>query len=127
MRAIANPNIEQPNAVLQHSKVALNCRAKRQGSFSEVLPIMVSPDQKARRIYRRMAMLNPNEMEVHVQERKRDLLRAAQLHDLYLRAEKERPQFGNRLMSMLGDLMISSGERLKARSSVTSFAEAQHS
>lgn len=77
-----------------------------------------------------MTMLNPNEQEAIFQERKLDLLRAAKLHELYLRAEKERPQFGDRLMSMLGDLMISSGERLKARSSASSvatFAEAQHS
>jgi hypothetical protein len=74
-----------------------------------------------------MAMLNPNEQEAIFQERKLDLLRAAKLHELYLSADKERPQFGDRLMSMLGDLMISGGERLKARSSAPTFAEAQHS
>lgn len=72
-------------------------------------------------------MLNPNEQEAIFQDRKRDLLRAAKLHELYLRAEAERPQFGDRLMTLLGDLMISSGERLKARSSAPAFAKVQHS
>ena len=65
-------------------------------------------------------MLNPNEQEAVFQDRKLELLRAAKLHELYLRADMERPQFGDRLMSMLGELMISSGERLKARSSASS-------
>lgn len=72
-------------------------------------------------------MLNPNEQEAVFQQRKLDLIRAARLHELRLRADMERPQFGERLMTLLGDLMISSGERLKARSSAApTFAEVQY-
>ncbi len=71
-------------------------------------------------------MLNPNEQEAIFQERKQQLLQAAKLHELYLRADLERPQFGDRLISVLGDLMISSGEKLKARSATPQLAEAQH-
>ena len=69
-------------------------------------------------------MWNPNEQEAVFQQRKLDLIRAARLHELQLRAVKEHPQFGERLMTLLGDLMISSGERLKARSAAPTFAEA---
>ncbi|HVU12170.1 MAG TPA: hypothetical protein VHD90_12875 [Phototrophicaceae bacterium] len=46
-------------------------------------------------------------------ERRRDLLRAARMHQLYREADENRAQLGDRLMTLIGDLMISGGTRLK--------------
>ena len=61
-------------------------------------------------------MLDPNYQRVVMEENKLKLLRAARLHQLYEQADAERGQFGERLMTLLGDLMISGGQKLKARS-----------
>lgn len=65
-------------------------------------------------------MLSPSQQMAILQEHKRDLLRQARLHRLLSQAEHERPLLGERLMALLGDLMISSGQRLKGRSNVRS-------
>jgi hypothetical protein len=44
------------------------------------------------------------------------LLREAKMQQLYTKADQERSQFGERLMGLVGDLMISGGQKLKARS-----------
>ena len=62
-------------------------------------------------------MLNPNEELAMMEERKRQLLQSARMHQLYQQADDEREQFADRLMTLLGDLMISGGQKLKARSS----------
>ncbi len=53
-----------------------------------------------------------DEMELQA-ERRRDLLRAARMHQLYRQADDDRAQLGERLMTLLGDLMISGGTKLK--------------
>ena len=58
-------------------------------------------------------MLNPNEEMAIMAERKRELLRLARLHQLYQQADEDRAQLGQRLMSLVGDLMISGGTKLK--------------
>lgn len=63
-----------------------------------------------------MMMLDPNHERAVMQENREKLLRAARLHQLYAQADEERPQFGERLMALVGDLMISGGQKLKARS-----------
>jgi len=65
-------------------------------------------------------MLNPNEERVLMEERKRQLLQSAKMHELYQKADDERDQLGDRFMTLIGDLMISGGQKLKARSSNTS-------
>jgi hypothetical protein len=50
------------------------------------------------------------------QERRAQLLREARMQQLYSKADQERSQFGERLMGLVGDLMISGGQKLKARS-----------
>ncbi len=64
-------------------------------------------------------MLNPTIVEdlALMEERKRDLLRSARMHELYRKADDERDQAGDRFMTLIGDLMISGGQKLKARSS----------
>jgi hypothetical protein len=64
-----------------------------------------------------MMMLDPNHQQVVMEENRQKLLRAARLHQLYSQADAERAQFGERLMTLVGDLMISGGQKLKARSS----------
>ncbi len=61
-------------------------------------------------------MFNPNEEMAIMAERKRQLLKAARMHQLYNQADEERAQFGERLMALVGDLMSSGGQKLKARS-----------
>lgn len=60
-------------------------------------------------------MINPIQQQAIMQDRKRQLLRAARMHQLYRQANDERVQVGERLMNLLGDLMIAGGEKLKAR------------
>jgi len=50
-----------------------------------------------------------------MQENREKLLRAARLHQLYTQVDDERAQFGERLMALVADLMISGGQKLKAR------------
>jgi hypothetical protein len=50
------------------------------------------------------------------QERRAQLLREARMQQLWNKADEEREQLGERLMGLVGDLMISSGQKLKARS-----------
>jgi hypothetical protein len=71
-------------------------------------------------------MLNPIEEFAQMEERKRDLLRSARMHELYRKADEEQAQVGERLMTLIGDLMISGGQKLKARSGVRYTVEAQH-
>lgn len=71
-------------------------------------------------------MYNPaNEIAV-MQERKQRLLRAARTHQLLRQADWDRARFGERIMALLGDLMISGGRKLKARSGVRYTVETQH-
>jgi hypothetical protein len=49
-------------------------------------------------------------------ERRQKLLREAKMQQLWNKVDEERPQFGERLMALVGDLMISGGQKLKERS-----------
>jgi hypothetical protein len=49
-----------------------------------------------------------------MEQRKRELLRQARIQQLFQQVERE--PVGERLLNLLGDLMISGGRRLKARS-----------
>ena len=62
-------------------------------------------------------------------ERRERLLREAKMQKLWNDADLERPQFGERLMALVGDLMISGGQKLKERSGTATqyTVEAQHS
>jgi Na+-transporting NADH:ubiquinone oxidoreductase subunit NqrC len=60
-------------------------------------------------------MLSPIQQQAIMQDRKRQLLQAARVHQLYRQADQERTQIGERLMNLIGDLMIAGGEKLKAR------------
>jgi len=71
-------------------------------------------------------MYNPAQEIVIMQERKRQLLRAARMHQLFRQAEQDRARFGERMMALLGDLMISGGRKLKARSGVRYSVETQN-
>jgi len=64
-------------------------------------------------------MLNPIEQLAHMEERKQDLIRTARIHELYQQADEDRAQIGDRFMTLVGDLIISGGQKLKARSSST--------
>jgi len=70
-------------------------------------------------------MLSPIEELAQMEERKRDLLRTARLNELYRQADEKRPQIGDRFMTLVGDLMITSGQKLKARSSSASSTSPQ--
>lgn len=61
-------------------------------------------------------MLNPNDVNVAMEERKRQLLHDARLNQLMRQADDDREHTGERLMRLLGDLMIEGGTKLKARS-----------
>ena len=61
--------------------------------------------------------LSPNEELAMMEERKRQLLQTARLHQLYQKAEDEREQLGDRFITLIGDLMISGGQKLKSRTS----------
>ena len=69
-------------------------------------------------------MLSPNQEMALMADRKRELLQKARLHQLYQQAEQDRAQLGDRLMTLIGDLMISGGTKLKEHSSVHYAAEA---
>ncbi|MEP7291681.1 MAG: hypothetical protein ABI835_07845 [Chloroflexota bacterium] len=71
-------------------------------------------------------MLSPNQELAMFQERKRQLIHSARMNQLLRQAEEDRPQFGERLMTLVADLMISSGEKLKARSTPRYTVSAQN-
>ncbi len=60
-------------------------------------------------------MLNQTDSLAYVQDQKRKLLREAKLHQLARQAEHDRAHAGDRLMRLLGDLMIVGGMKLKTR------------
>lgn len=60
-------------------------------------------------------MLSPNQEQALMQDRKRELLQAARIHQLYYQAEREQAQLGERLLALLGDLLIAGGQKLKTR------------
>ena len=62
-------------------------------------------------------MLKPEQEILLLEERKRELMRAAKLHQLYREAQDNHPRMSDRLMRLIGDLMITSGTKLKARTS----------
>ena len=64
-------------------------------------------------------MFTPNEELAMMQERKRELLHSARMHQLYQQAEDDHAQLGERFMTLIGDLMISGGQKLKSRSSTS--------
>ena len=63
-------------------------------------------------------MFSPNQEMALLAERKRELLQQARLNELYRKADEDRAQLGDRLMTLVGDLMISGGTKLKERASV---------
>ncbi|MCC6802000.1 MAG: hypothetical protein IT319_03870 [Anaerolineae bacterium] len=71
-------------------------------------------------------MYNPAQEIAVMQERRQRLLRAARMHQLFRQADGDRVHFGERVMALLGDLMISTGRKLKARSDVRYTVETQH-
>lgn len=64
-------------------------------------------------------MFNSDQEIQYAEERRRDLLRQARIHQLYRQSNQDRAHFGARMMVLLGDLMISGGYKLKARSGAT--------
>ena len=62
-------------------------------------------------------MFSPNQELAMMEERKRELLRSARMHQLYQQAEEDHAQLSDRFMTLIGDLMISGGQKLKSRSS----------
>lgn len=60
-------------------------------------------------------MLHSDRDILLMEQRKRDLLRQARLQQLYHATDATRAQMTTRLRHLLGDLMISGGERLKGR------------
>ncbi len=72
-----------------------------------------------------MIPMNVNQERALMEENRRRLMRSLKMHQLYLQADAERPQFGERLLALLGDLMIAGGEKLKSRHSVSYTMEPQ--
>lgn len=66
-----------------------------------------------------MMTLDANHEKVAMLENREKLLRAARLHQLYAQGDAERAQLGERLIALVADLMISGGQKLKARSAHT--------
>lgn len=64
-------------------------------------------------------MFNQTDSLAFVEDQKRKLLREAKLHQLARQAEQDRAHAGERLMRLLGDLMIVGGMKLKARAEAT--------
>ena len=61
-------------------------------------------------------MFSQDQQIQYAESRRRELLREARLQRLYQQAEQDRPHFASRMMMLVGDLMISGGSKLKARS-----------
>ena len=72
-------------------------------------------------------MFDPNEQHTLMAEQKQKLLRQARLHQLYSQSERDRPHFGLRVMTLLGDLMISGGHKLKAHAQAPAQLNVQNS
>jgi hypothetical protein len=51
-----------------------------------------------------------------MKEKRERLMREARMQQLWNKADEERSQLGERLMGLVGDLMIAGGQKLKARS-----------
>ena len=64
-------------------------------------------------------MFNPTQELALFEDRKRRLIREARMHQLYQQAEKDRGMLSVRLMHLLGELMVSGGEKLMARGGET--------
>jgi len=60
-------------------------------------------------------MFNPISEIQAVEYRKRELLREAKLQHLIRKSKREQAKTYERLLALVGDLMISGGSRLKAR------------
>ena len=71
-------------------------------------------------------MYNPAQEIALMQERRRQLLRSARMHELFRQADWDRLHFGERMLALLGDLMISSGRKLKAHSGARYTVETQN-
>ncbi len=70
-------------------------------------------------------MFNQTESLAFVEDRKRKLLHEARLNQLVRQAEQDREHAGDRLMKLVGDLMIVGGMKLKARAGATANAAAR--
>jgi hypothetical protein len=64
-------------------------------------------------------MFNPTDELALFEDHKRRLMREARMHQLYRQAEMERGMLSARLMHLLGELMVSGGEKLMARGGET--------
>ncbi len=60
-------------------------------------------------------MLNPNEERAFFEDQKRKLLREVKLQQLIRQVEQDRVHASDRLMRLIGDLMIVGGMKLKSR------------
>lgn len=60
-------------------------------------------------------MFHLNDEIEFAEERRRKLLREAKIQQLFHQAEEDRANAGDRLMRLIGDLMIVGGTKLKAR------------
>ncbi len=60
-------------------------------------------------------MFNQTDSLAYVEDQKRKLLRQAKLNQLVQQAEQDRIHASDRLMKLIGDLMIVGGMKLKAR------------
>ncbi len=60
-------------------------------------------------------MFNPNEERAFMEDQKRRLIREVKLNQLMQQADQDRTHTGDRLMKLVGDLMIVGGMKLKAR------------
>ncbi len=88
-----------------------------EGKFN--LVSLPSPHGERAKSKRRMNMFNQTDSLAFVEDQKRKLLREAKLHQLARQAEQDRIYAGDRLMRLIGDLMIVGGMKLKARAKTT--------
>jgi hypothetical protein len=72
-------------------------------------------------------MFNNDQHIQYADDRRKELLREARMHQLIRQSNRDRAQMGERLMALLGDLMITSGTKLKARSGMRYRVEPQNS
>jgi hypothetical protein len=70
-------------------------------------------------------MFNPDHQLLIMEDRKQRLLQEARMVQLWREADRDRSSMGERLMALVGDLMISGGTKLKERSAVRFVGEAQ--
>lgn len=69
-------------------------------------------------------MFNPMNEAKAIEYHKRDLMRQAKLHHLMREAQSEQARLHERLLTLVADLMISNGAKLKARYSTARAARA---